>query len=104
MVARVKKNDTVVILQGKDKGKKGTVIDLDLNHDTVMVKGINVVTRHVKARKQGETSGIKKEEKYINMSNVMPVCASCSKPCRVNVAELEGGKRARACNKCKEIF
>lgn len=104
MIARVKKNDTVIVLQGKEKGKKGTVVDLDFSQGSVLVKGVNIVTRHVKARKQGEVSGIKKEERYIDISNVMPVCGSCKKPCRINTVELDGGKRSRACNKCKEIF
>ena len=103
MIARVKKNDTVVVLKGKDKGKKGKVVALSSKFDEVVVQGVNIVTRHVKASKQGETSGIKKEERGIDISNVMPVCASCDKPCRINIAVADG-KRSRACNKCKEIF
>lgn len=104
MKARVKKNDTVVVLTGKDRDKKGTVIALSLKKDKVMVKGIAIATRHAKARKQGEASGIKKEEIFISLSNVMPVCSSCKTPCRVNTKILETGKRARMCNNCKEIF
>ncbi len=104
MVARVKKNDTVMVVAGKDKGKKGTVIDLEIKKGKVMVKGIAIATRHAKARKQGETAGIKKEESFIELSNIMPVCGSCKATCRVNVKVLENGKRARTCNKCKEIF
>ena len=66
MVARIKKNDTVVVLSGKDKGKTGSVIEILPKKGKVMVKGVAVVTRHVKARKQGEVPGIKKEETYID--------------------------------------
>ncbi|MCX5922250.1 MAG: 50S ribosomal protein L24 [Candidatus Dependentiae bacterium] len=104
MVARVKKNDRVMVLAGKDKDKTGTVIALSFKHDKVMVKDIAIVTRHVKARKQGEASSIKKEESFIALSNVMPVCSSCKNACRVNTKVLEDGKRVRTCNNCKEIF
>ncbi|MDR3550176.1 MAG: 50S ribosomal protein L24 [Candidatus Babeliales bacterium] len=103
-MARVKTNDTVIVLTGKDRGKKGAVIALSLKNDKVMVKGIAIATRHAKARKQGETSAIKKEETFIALSNVMPVCGSCKNPCRVNFKVLEDGKKSRACNNCKEIF
>lgn len=104
MVARIKKNDKVVVLAGKDKGKEGTVIDLNSKNGTVIVKGVALATRHKKAKKQGEVSGIVKEESFINLAKVMPVCGSCKTPCRVNSKVLENGKRARMCNNCKEIF
>ena len=69
-MAHVKKNDTVVIIAGKDKGKKGHIIDILLKKGKVRVKGVALVTHHVKARKQGEASVIKKEESYIDISNV----------------------------------
>lgn len=104
MVARVKKNDMVLVLAGKDKGKQGTVIGLSNKKGAVVVKGIAIVTRHKKASKQGEVSGILKEESFIDLAKVMPVCGSCKTPCRVNSKVLENGKRARMCNNCKEIF
>ena len=103
-MARVKTNDTVIILSGKDKGKKGAVIALSLKDNKVMVKGVAIATRHVKARKQGESSAIKKEETFIALSNVMPVCGACKNPCRVNSKALENGQKSRMCNNCKEIF
>ena len=72
-MAHVKKNDVVFILTGKDKGKSGTVIEVLPKEGKVKVKGIALVTRHMKARRQGETSTIKKMESYINISNVAPV-------------------------------
>ncbi len=105
MVARVKKGDTVIVLSGKDKGKHGAVINVLPAKDKVLVKDIAMVTRHAKARKQGDVSGIKKRESYITLSKVMPICKSCNKPCRVNSKVMqETGKRVRLCNNCNEIF
>lgn len=103
MVARVKKNDMVVVLAGKDKGKQGSVIAILPKKGKVMVKDVAVMTKHVKARKTGELSGIRKEENFIDISNVMPVCSSCKKPCRVASIGVDG-KRMRVCNHCKETF
>lgn len=104
MVARIKKNDTVVVLQGKDQGRQGTVVEILPKKDKVIVKGCALVTRHVKARKQGEVGGIKKQEAYLHLSQVMPVCSSCNKPCRVNTQVSQDGTRARMCNRCKKVF
>lgn len=104
MIARIKKNDTVVVLSGKDKGKTGNVIDISPKKDQVMVKDVGVITRHAKARRQGETSAIKKEEQFIALCKVMPVCTSCKKPCRVNITALNNGSKVRTCNKCKQEF
>jgi large subunit ribosomal protein L24 len=104
MTARVKKNDKVVVLSGKDKGKEGTVIAILPKIGKVMVKGVGIITKHLKARKQGGFAGIKKEESFINVSKVMPVCGACKKPCRVASKELEQGKKIRICNRCEETF
>lgn len=69
-MAHVKKNDLVYIITGKDKGKTGVVLEVLPQKGKVRVKGIGIITRHVKARKQGEVSSIKKEEGYIDISNV----------------------------------
>lgn len=105
MLSRVKKNDLVFITSGKDKGKQGKVIALNLKHGQVMVKGVAIATRHVKARRQGQASGITQSESYIPLAKVMPVCVSCKKPCRVQVRFLENGEdKARVCHRCKEAF
>lgn len=104
MVARIKKNDSVIVISGKDKGKKGTVIQVSPDKGKVMVKGVAVVTKHVKARRQGETGGIKQKEGLIDVSKVMPVCTSCKKACRIHMKFLEDATKARACTRCKEIF
>ncbi len=99
---RVKKNDTVIILAGKDKGKQGSVVDILLKKGKVLVGGLGKVKRHTKARKQGETPMIKDKESYLSMSKVMPVCPSCNKPCRISIQLSETGDKARVCNRCKK--
>ena len=69
----IKKDDKVKVLTGKDKGKISNVIAISVKKRKIKVKDVAVVTRHVKARRQGEASGIKKEESYIHISNVVPV-------------------------------
>jgi len=103
-MARVKKNDTVLVVAGKDKNKKGKVADVLPKKGKVLVQGVNVVTRHVKARKRGDVAGIRQEERPFSISNVMPICPSCKKPCRVGAKFLEDGKKVRVCAKCKEIM
>lgn len=107
---RVKRNDTVVVLAGKDKGKRGVVLAINTKKGKVMVKGIALATHHVKARRAGETSGIRKEEAFFDLSNVMPVCLSCDKPCRVNFVQDSAEKdnaqisKRRVCNRCKSAL
>lgn len=104
MVARIKKNDLVFVLSGKDKGKQGEVVEIFPKEDKVIVKNIALVTRHYKARKQGEVSGIKKQESFVAMSRVMPVCSGCKAPCRVVVQVLDNAKTTRACHRCQKAF
>jgi len=101
---RVKKSDKVIVISGKDKGKKADVIAILPKKGKIKIKDVAVVTRHAKARKQGETSGIRKEESYISLSKVMPICPSCKKPSRVGAINLKDGKKARVCGRCKEVM
>jgi len=103
-VARVKKNDLVEVISGRDAGKQGTVIEILPKKGKVIIKDVGVVTRHAKARRQGDVAGIKKEERPVLLAKVMPVCSACKKPCRVNTKVLEDGKRVRSCNRCKEAL
>jgi large subunit ribosomal protein L24 len=103
-MVRIKKDDMVAVLSGKDNGKTGKVIEILPKKGKVKIKGIALVKKHVKARRQGETGGIKEVEAYLDASKVMPICASCNHPTRVSVKHAEAGKKARMCNRCKEIF
>ena len=95
----IKKNDTVVVLSGKDKGKQGKVLGTVPSEAKVLVEGINMVTCHVKARKQGQESAIVQREAAIYASKVQVVCPKCGKGTRV-AHKIEDGKKSRICKKC----
>ena len=95
----VKKNDTVVVLSGKDKGKQGKVLSVDPEARKVVVEKVNVASRHQKPRRQGEEGGIIQKETPIYACKVMPVCPKCNKATRV-AHKVEGGKKVRVCKKC----
>lgn len=95
----VRKGETVMVITGKDKNKTGKVMQFLPKKDGVIVEGLNMVKRHVKAR-GNEPGGIKEKESAIHISNVMPYCAKCSKPVRVKKQVLENGDKQRLCAKC----
>ena len=101
---RIRKNDTVLVISGRDKGKTGNVVAILPKEDKLLIGGIAINKYHVKARKQGEASSIKKQESYISLSKVMPVCSSCKNACRVSFKVLDTGKKARICSECKQII
>lgn len=94
------KGNTVIVLSGKDKGKKGKVIEAFPSKGTVLVEGINIVSRHQKPRKQGEQGGIIKKEAPIRVCKVMVVCPKCGKPTRIAAKILDNGDKKRVCKKC----
>ena len=95
----VKKNDTVLVLSGKDKGKKGKVLSVNPETRKVIVEGVSVASRHQKPRKQGEEGGIIKKETPIYASKVMTVCPKCDKATRV-AHKIVDGKKVRVCKHC----
>ena len=99
MSMTVKKGDTVVVIAGKDKGKKGKVLEVFPKDNRVIVDGVNIVSKHKKARTQQEQSAIIKKTAPIDASNVMVVCGVCGKATRIAHREIDG-KKVRACKKC----
>lgn len=99
MSMTVKKGDNVVVISGKEKGKTGKVSEVFPKTNRVLVDGINIVSKHQKARKQNEKSEIVQKSAPIEASNVMVVCPVCNKATRVAHSEIEG-KKARTCKKC----
>ena len=99
MSMNIKKNDTVVVLSGKDKGKQGKVLGTVPGSLKVVVEGINMVTCHVKPRRQGEEGGIVKREAAIAACKVQVVCPKCGKATRV-AHKAENGKNVRVCKHC----
>lgn len=109
----VKTGDTVVLLTGKYKDKykddkktprTGKVLEVSPKEGKVIVEGINVITKHVKPRKMGETGGLVKAEAPIYACKVMVVCPKCNKPTRTGSQILKDGKKVRVCKKCGETF
>ena len=95
----IKKDDKVIVLSGKDKGKQGEVLVADPKAGKVIVKGVNVATKHQKPQKQGQEGGIIKVETPIYVSKVQLVCPKCGKGTRV-AHKIADGKKTRVCKKC----
>ena len=96
---KIRKDDKVVVIAGSDKGKQGKVLSVDPKANKVIVEGVQVASKHYKARRQGEEGGIIKKETPVFASKVMLVCPKCGKATRVGHAVIEG-KKVRACKKC----
>lgn len=100
---KLKKGDTVIVENGSQKGKKGEIIKVEPKTGKVLVKGINIATRHVKPRKQGQESGIIKSEAPIYACKVAYFCEKCGKGVKLGVKIQEDGTKVRYCKKCNEI-
>ena len=95
----IRRDDKVIVLSGKDKGKEGKVLSVDPKAGKLIVEGVNVATKHAKPRKQGEQGGIIKVETPIYACKVQVLCPKCGKATRV-AHKLENGKNVRVCKKC----
>lgn len=101
----VKKNDTVVVLSGKDKDKRGKVLGVEPKRNKVLVDGVNVVHRHTKPRPpRFPQGGIIEKTMPIDLSNVMLVCPKCDKPTRISIKVDTAGRRTRVCKHCNEFI
>ncbi len=97
----IKKKDTVLVLSGKDKGKKGEVKSVNPSKNTVVVAGINMISKHVKPS-QNKQGGIIKMEAALDASNVAVVCAKCKKAMTPKMQVAADGTKTRVCRKCNE--
>ena len=94
----VKAKDTVLVISGKDRGQRGTVLDVSPEKQRVLVEGVNVQKKHVRADpRKGTKGGILEREAPIHVSNLMLVCPRCGNPTRVGSASLADGKKSRRC-------
>ena len=100
----IRTGDTVIVLSGKDKGKKGKVLSAVPDKRQAVVEGINIATRHIKPRRQGDPGGITKQEIPIGASKLMRVCPKCNKPTRLGHKIMPDGNKGRACKKCGEMI
>ena len=95
----VKTGDTVIVISGKDKGKKGQVLAVSPKEGKVIVEKVNMVSKHVKPRKMGEAGGIIKAESALYADKVQLICPKCGRPTRVGHMVDEKGKKVRVCKK-----
>ncbi|MFV9691264.1 MAG: 50S ribosomal protein L24 [Desulfobacteria bacterium] len=101
---RIKKNDKVKIIAGKEKGKIGKVLKVIRKSRRLIVENANMVKRHTRAGGPSRQGGIIEKESPLDFSNVMLICDKCMKNIRIKMKELEDGKKVRVCRKCGEIL
>jgi large subunit ribosomal protein L24 len=99
---KLKKEDTVEVIAGKDKGKRGRILRILRDKDLIFVEGVNIVKKAKKKRKQTDRGGIAEIEAALHSSNLMIVCKKCG-PTRIGY-KLDGDKKARICKKCGEVL
>ena len=100
---KIKKGDEVIMLNGKDKGKKGKVLKIIKKSNRVIVEGLNLVKKNLKPKKQGEKGEIISMPRSVNISNVAIFCSRCNKGVRVGF-RLSGDQKMRICRKCQETI
>jgi len=99
----VKKDDLVMIVAGKDKGKSGKVLRVLPDKGRVLVESLNLIKRHTRPSRTNNEGGIIEKEAPIAISNVQLLCGGCKKPVRTGIRTLEDGSKVRFCKKCNEI-
>lgn len=100
---RLKKKDMVMVMVGKDKGKKGEIKEIRPGTDTVVVMGVNIMSKHKRTTKE-KPGGIHKVEAPLHISNVQLVCPKCAEPVKTKVSIAPSGDKMRACRKCGEVI
>ena len=99
---KIRKNDTVQVIAGKDKGKRGSVVAVNLKKETVIVSGVNIVKKAMKKRSEQAQGGIAEIEAPLNISNVAIVCKKCG-PTKIG-SKIDGDKKIRVCRKCGDVL
>ena len=103
-MAKIKKNDIVKMLIGKDRGKTGKVLSVFPKKERALVQGLNMVKKHTRKTKDDQQGGIVEKERPVSISNMMVVCQKCNKPTRIGFNKLSDGTKVRICKKCKELI
>lgn len=103
---KIKKNDTVKILTGKDRGKTGKVLAVyqGRGEKRVLVQGLNFVKKHTRRTREDQQGGVVQKESPVSISNLMIVCQKCGKATRIGFSNLSDGTKVRICRKCKELI
>jgi large subunit ribosomal protein L24 len=104
MSVGLKKEDTVQVIAGKHKGKKGRVLAINTKKGSVLIEKVNIIKKHMKPSKTYSQGGIIEKEAAINRSNVMLVCPKCGEPTKVGITLVQHGEKHRTCKKCKEVI
>lgn len=104
MGLNIKKEDTVIVIAGKEKGKKSRVLFVQPSKENLIIENINMIKKHMKPNKQYQQGGIIEKEAALHISNIMLVCPKCNKPTRIGNVVLEDGRKLRTCKKCKEVM
>lgn len=100
----IRKNDVVIVLSGKERGKRGKVLRAHPADGKIVVENVNMVKRHKKPRRQGDVGGILHQEAPILACKVMRVCPKCSQPTRAAHILMDDGSKSRVCKKCGEMI
>ena len=101
---RIRKNDAVMVITGKDRGKKGKVRFAYPRDEKIIVEGVNFIKKHSRAKGQARQAGIIDLEAPLRVSNVMFLCDKCNHPSRIGFRKLEDGRRVRICRACGEVI
>ena len=101
---QIRKNDSVIVIGGKERGKTGKVLRVVPDKDTVIIERLNIVKRHTKPRGPQQPGGIVEKEAAIHASNIMILCDKCNAPVRVGHKTLADGKKIRICRRCNEAL
>lgn len=104
MGLRIKKDDTALIITGKNKDKSGRVLSVLSSEGKVIIQGANIIKKHMKPSKKHTQGGIIEKEAPLHISNVMLLCPKCNKPTRIGNTVLDDGRKLRVCKKCKEVI
>lgn len=104
MNIKLRKNDIVKVMAGKDKGKSGKILQIFPAESKAIVEGINYVKKHRRRSQQDQTGGIIHKEAPIHLSKLAIVCSRCNRPARIGITVLTDGTKSRYCKRCEEIF
>lgn len=101
---KIRRDDNVLIIAGKDRGKRGRVHRVYPDENRVVVEGVNIIKRHTKPTGTIRQAGIVEREAPIHASNVMLICTKCDRPTRIGFRIIEGGSKVRICSSCHEVI
>ena len=101
---KIKKNDMVYVLAGRDNGKSGKVFRVFPKKNRALVVGVNYIKKHARKTKTDQQGGIVQKESPIHISNLALLCKTCNKPARIGISVLADGTRSRYCKRCKEVI